>query len=278
MNLLGDVNSSLAIRIPSSPVRQLLLLFVLALPLLSQEQFAYANRGGQPLVLDYHKPASHPPQPVVILIHNGDFTSGGNRSPLMLHLAGRLRAAGLAVFSINYRLAPAHPFPAAVEDVAAAAQWVRAHTRKFRIDSRRIVLAGVGAGGYLATAAAAGGTEAAGVIAIAAWSDFRNQPITDSLRSFLGPVGVEEASPALHLHERLPPFLLLHGDEDASVPASQSVHLQGALHALGIPCSLILLEGGGHDPLTWNGAAIRRDWERELLLWLDRTFAIHRPR
>lgn len=255
-------------------MRVLLLLFVLAHPTLSQNQFPYSKPGGQTLLLDSYQPTARSPHPAVILIHDGDFTDGDKRSPLMLHLAGRLRAAGFAVFSINYRLAPAHPYPAAVDDVATAAQWVRAHTRPFRIDPRRIILAGVGAGGYLATLAAAGGAEVAGVVSFAAWSDFRNQTLPAGPRSFLGEARVDEASPALRLHERLPPFLLLHGDEDSVVPASQSVHLQAALHAWGVSCSLILLEGADHDPLAWGGAAARRDWERELLVWLERTLAL----
>jgi len=56
--------------------------------------------------------------------------------------------------SVEYRLAPEHPFPAAVADAAAALRWARSHARAHGGDSGRIVLAGESAGGNVAAAAA----------------------------------------------------------------------------------------------------------------------------
>ena len=58
------------------------------------------------------------------------------------------------VCSVEYRLAPEHPFPAAVADAAAALRWARSHARAHGGDSGRIVLAGESAGGNVAAAAA----------------------------------------------------------------------------------------------------------------------------
>jgi acetyl esterase len=61
---------------------------------------------------------------------------------------------GFLVFSINYRLAPRHPYPAAVEDVCRALAWVGQHAERFGGDPSRLVLAGESAGANLVTALA----------------------------------------------------------------------------------------------------------------------------
>ena len=84
----------------------------------------------QPVPLDIYRPqVTGAPYPVVILVHGGDFTLGSRQDPSTRRLAGLLSQAGIYVFSIDYRMAPAHPFPAAVTDVQSIIQWVRAHTR-----------------------------------------------------------------------------------------------------------------------------------------------------
>jgi len=68
-------------------------------------------------------------------------------------LVRRLTAAAGCVFvSVDYRLAPEHPYPAAVEDAYAALEWVAQHARDFDIDRRRIAVSGDSAGGNIAAA------------------------------------------------------------------------------------------------------------------------------
>ena len=95
--------------------------------------------------------------PVVVFVHGGAWVSGtldgyDNLCESMVELAG------CAVVSVDYRLAPEHPFPAALDDTLAALRWVVDHAAAFGGDPDRIAVMGDSAGGNLATVA---GTSAA---------------------------------------------------------------------------------------------------------------------
>ena len=64
------------------------------------------------------------------------------------------RSLGLIVVSVDYRLAPAHPFPAALDDAWAAFNWMTNHSQKLALDPTRIAIGGASAGGGLAAALA----------------------------------------------------------------------------------------------------------------------------
>jgi dipeptidyl aminopeptidase/acylaminoacyl peptidase len=61
------------------------------------------------------------------------------------------------------------------------------------------------------------------------------------------------ASPINYVHAGLPPFLLVHGTADMSVPYSQSVQLQVKLRAAGVTCDLITIDDGVHGMARWEG-------------------------
>jgi acetyl esterase len=96
----------------------------------------------------------------VAFFHGGGWVQGD----LETHhgLCARLAlGSGAIVVAIDYRLAPEHPFPAAVDDCLAAYRWLRAHGRELGVDPTRVAVAGDSAGGNLAAvvsqqAAAAG--------------------------------------------------------------------------------------------------------------------------
>jgi len=270
----------------------------------AQQEIPYSSPGGRQLVLDFYSPSGRGPYPAAILVPDGvtgaggagdrggasdggvresvgrageeavggDFTARDRRSPMMRRLAELFQAAGVAVFCISYRAGAGETAAGAVEDVTHTAQWVRTHTREYSLDSRRIALVGQGAGAHLASLATVRGAPVAAVVAMGGWSDFRNQTVTPELLAFLGGMRIEEASPAMNITGGEPPFLLLHGDRDAVVPLEQSVHLQGALQAAGVPSSLVIIEGGGHDPMGWDALPATRPWEREMLIWLQKAF------
>lgn len=92
--------------------------------------------------------AKGPKEGVILYLHGGAYALGS--AHIHREFLGRLAAAcGLKVLAINYRLAPEHPFPAALEDAVTAYRWLR----KQGLDPAKIVLAGDSAGGGLALAA-----------------------------------------------------------------------------------------------------------------------------
>ena len=93
-----------------------------------------------------------PPRPVVLYIHGGGFRMLSKDTHWLMGLAFARR--GYLVFNVNYRLAPRHPFPAAIEDVCAAYEWVVAHAASRGGDLSRLVVAGESAGGNLAASLA----------------------------------------------------------------------------------------------------------------------------
>ena len=98
------------------------------------------------------------------------------------------------------------------------------------------------------------------------------------MQALLGPLikekGLEaalsEASPAMHIRSDDPPFLLIHGDHDAAVPLSQSIHMQAALKLNGVACDLIIIPNAPHATGRWHTVPGVPDWEREMTAWLNK--------
>ncbi|MDE2150075.1 MAG: alpha/beta hydrolase [Gammaproteobacteria bacterium] len=103
--------------------------------------------------LRVYTPRGAPPFPLLVFFHGGGFVIGD----LDTHDAGcreLCAGAGCVVVAVDYRLAPEHKFPAAVDDCLAATRWVGAHAAELRGDPSRIAVGGDSAGGNLATVVA----------------------------------------------------------------------------------------------------------------------------
>jgi acetyl esterase len=175
--------------------------------------------------------------PLVVYLHGGGFVlcDVDSHDACCRRLAN---GVGAVVVSVDYRLAPEHRFPAAVEDVWAATQWVAEHGRELGGDPSRVVLAGDSAGGNLATvvclmARDRGGPPIAFQLLIYPVVDQRRRPkeVRDRAarnvltlehqrwftQQYLGPDGGNEnvlASPILADLTGLPPAHIVTGEFD----------------------------------------------------------------
>jgi acetyl esterase/lipase len=104
--------------------------------------------GGPINIRIYWPPTDHVTPPVVLFFHGGGFIAGDldtHDGTCRQHAVG----AGAVVVSVDYRLAPEHPYPAAVDDAWAATQWVAEHGGEINADGRRLAVAGDSAGGTI---------------------------------------------------------------------------------------------------------------------------------
>lgn len=231
----------------------------------------YANPEGQHLQLNIARPkAGDGPFPAVVCIHGGGFRAGKRESydGLVLRLAER----GYVALTVTYRLAPKHPFPAAVHDTKAAVRWLRANASKYKVDPTRVGVTGGSAGGHLAQflGVTAGVAEFEGdggnagqssavscVVNVYGPSDFtrsygKSVDAAEVLPLFLG--GNLEtrrfqhllSSPLYWVTPRAAPTLCIHGTEDKYVAHEQAVWLVEKMRDSGAQATLLTLQGAGH--------------------------------
>lgn len=118
-------------------------------------RFEFAGPPGAPLVSGVlYRPVNRTePLPGIFHIHGGGFVAGAAAAMEPIHRA-LVDALGCALFSVDYRLAPEHPFPAPLCDCHAGLEWLFRHAEELGVDADRIGLMGESAGGGLAAALA----------------------------------------------------------------------------------------------------------------------------
>ena len=129
-------------------------------PVDSIEDITIPGPGG-PLALRLFRGAPPgSPLPCLLFLHGGGWVLGGldSHEGICRRLA---MASGACVLAVDYRLAPESPFPAALDDAAAALQWLGAHAARLGIDPARIAVGGDSAGGTLAAVLALMGRDGA---------------------------------------------------------------------------------------------------------------------
>jgi alpha-L-fucosidase 2 len=255
----------------------------------------YGQAAGERLLLDAHVPDGEGPFPIAILVHGGGWNGGdkagsdkpGNGADITPWFAP-LTAANYTWFSINYRLAPKHPWPACFEDVQTAIRWVKAHAAEFKGDPHRIALFGHSAGGQLVALAATLADESTRVQAVVGYApvtDFESElPRRGGLSTSLQDLHhrpkeitpetlalLRDTAPINHIKPGLPPFLILHGDADKTVLLEQSLAFRQKLRTAGVTCDLITIPGASHGLLKWSEFA--PDYAGRMVAWLDTALA-----
>lgn len=111
------------------------------------------DAGGVPARLYRREEAADLGEPVLLFLHGGGYIacSLDSHERMCSRLA---RLAGCAILSVDYRLAPEHVFPAAVEDATTALEWLTHHAATLDLDATRIAIGGDSAGGTLAAVTA----------------------------------------------------------------------------------------------------------------------------
>ncbi|WP_425619211.1 alpha/beta fold hydrolase [Anatilimnocola sp. NA78] len=250
-----------------------------------KKDIEFAKVGDVSLKLDAFVPEGKGPFPTCILVHGGGFMRG-TKQHYITPLFDPLSKAGYTWFTIDYRLAPAHRWPACADDVTTAIRWVKEHAAEYKVDLNRVALIGESAGGHLVSWVGAQNEKEklglAAVVPIYAPHDLEFQV---QQRKELGPsmkalLGLEElnddawlklrgASITTNLPSKLPPYLLIHGTKDEQVPYEQSTRFQEKMKAAGNRCDLITIEGGIHGMGGWD--KLNSNYRHQLVAWLDKT-------
>ncbi|WP_228041230.1 alpha/beta hydrolase fold domain-containing protein [Nodosilinea sp. LEGE 07088] len=204
-------------------------------PVRETPDIPFAQPDGVPLTLTLYQPAQSGTYPGIVMIYGGSWQTG---SPAANAQFARYMAnQGYVVWAISYRHAPAYQFPAQLEDVQTALEFLKDHAKAYETDAERIALLGRSAGAQLALLAA----YQPGPLSIRAVVDYygpidllngyydipKPNPldVRDVLETFLGgtPDQVEErykaASPSSFVAPNLPPSLLIYGGKDHIVEA-----------------------------------------------------------
>ncbi|MBI5515519.1 MAG: alpha/beta hydrolase [Deltaproteobacteria bacterium] len=117
-----------------------------------QRDLAYTTSGLPEHRLDVYIPRGSPPFPTVLYLHGGGFRILSKDTHWLMGLA--FARQGYLVFNASYRLAPRHPFPAALEDASRALRWVLERGPSLGADPGRLVFAGESAGANLSASLA----------------------------------------------------------------------------------------------------------------------------
>jgi acetyl esterase/lipase len=225
-----------------------------------QADIAYGAGGRRKLDVYQPRAPSSQPAPVVVFFYGGSWTSGERRDYRFVGQA--LAAEGIVTIVPDYRLAPAAPFPAFVEDGAAAVAWAAANAALYGGDPDRIVLVGHSAGAYIAALLAtdpsylaAEGlplTRIRGVVGEAGPYSFHPLTWGPTRHVFAGLADEDKARPIAQAGPQSRPMVLLHGAADGTVQPSNTTEMADRLRAVGVPVETHLYPGLGHIGLLLN--------------------------
>lgn len=209
----------------------------------SEKEVVFREIDGVKVRADLYRPNSDELLPTVVMIHGGAWIAGDKWN--VVDHAIQMAESGFVVMAINYRLAPAHPWPAQRDDCQAALKWISAHRDEWHADTGRLGVWGYSAGGHLALMIALQqAPELPRIRACVAGGppcDLDFVPLKSRMLSaFLGgtreecPERYREVSPIHLLSPDDPPLFFFHGDQDSIVPIENSRSMHRKSIALGI--------------------------------------------
>lgn len=245
-----------------------------------------ATDADEPAGPELDDPAT-PARAAIVVVHGGSWARGDKADVAWRAVCQWLASAGYVTLSVNYRLAPANIFPAAIDDVRSVVTWLReaGQLARFDVDPERIGAFGGSAGGNLVALL---GTQGSGdlvsgsrVAAVADLSgpiDLTGLAATDDFipvqLAYLGcateedcPAAVD-ASPFYAIDASDPPFFVAHSTAEM-IPLAQSEILVAGLRAAGVSVEFVTVEGTLHSI-----AMLDDDLKARIVDFFDRTIGV----
>jgi alpha-L-fucosidase 2 len=242
----------------------------------------YGRVDGSALLADISYPEGKDHLPAIIMVHGGRWRAGA-KSDAAYRKGENWAQAGFFSMNLDYRLVGSSPAPACYQDMYTALRWLHAHAAEYRVDTNRIYLTGNSSGGHQVSLAATlgegkyprtGGWEKDGVdfraaISLAGaydlntlswgnlWTPIAGEPATGFMT--LSPQQLIEArriaSPIQNIGPSTKPILIIHSDDDKSVPIKQAIDMDRALTEAKVYHKFIHYTDRGH--LGYTDEAIR---------------------
>ena len=235
-------------------------------PVVTKTDVIYGRVEGSALLANIAYPDGPSLKPAIISVHGGRWRAG-NRADASSIKVTQWAEFGYFAMSIDYRLVGGSPAPAPYLDMLTAIRWLHAHADEYRIDPERVYLIGQSAGGQMvslfATAGEAGfprtggwekaRTDVRAVISVAAtyelnslswgnlWTPADGKPVEEARR---------HASPINHVTPGMKPLLVIHSDDDKSVPVQQAADMVEKLKAAGVQHRYVHYADKGHMGIT----------------------------
>lgn len=213
--------------------------------------------------LDVYSPDSGEGHPVLVFVHGGGWRSYDKE--LFAPVAQKLVPQGFVVVIPDYTLHPDAGYEQMAHEVAAAISWTLDNVEQYGGDPQRVVVAGHSAGGHLTGLALmdprflqsdghlptelCGWVGMSGVYNIGAEYEFwQAQGVTAEVMEEVmgGQANFALASPIHYVQPELPPILLIHGEQDETVPVHIARDFQAALQAVGAASELKVYASAGH--------------------------------
>ncbi|MEO8862306.1 MAG: alpha/beta hydrolase [Ginsengibacter sp.] len=253
---------------------------------------AYENDTMQKHLLDIYLPANTTKNiPLVVWIHGGAWMMNDKYADMdyMKNTVKGFIEKGYALASINYRYSTDAVFPAQIQDCNAAVEYLYQHAAQYKIDKYKIAVIGFSAGGHLASLLAlsnnnkikkfvAPGKEIhfkikcaldfygpSDFVMLATNPDTTINNMRNPVSILLGAMAVNRpdlakiASPVTYVDKNDPPFLIVQGEKDESVPNTESKVLSSWLTLAGVKNKLIIVPGAPHYGTMFDADYIRKD-------------------
>ena len=230
-----------------------------------EENMVYGEVLGAGLVADIASPDGNGPFPIILSVHGGRWFRGNRKDNTAINVR-QWADHGFFAMSIDYRLVTGTPAPACYQDMLCAIRWVHAHRDYYRLDTERFFLIGMSAGGHLVSLAATlgegrfprtGGWEDqpdtfTAVISVSGTYELRSLDWGSGWMPF-GEAWDEArryASPIEHVSAHSRPLLIMHSDDDQSIPIQQALDMVSTLQDAGTPHEFRHYTDRGHMPIN----------------------------